>query len=397
MPTTRSRSSRPPTSTPCSIASDPRRGRARRPRRSACRPARLPAVTDVDVATLYILPTRLNLTTFNAQQTRVNTALQNYQAIQAAYQALPTTGTLTVAQEEVAQQASNLSKYLTITINELTAMTAIHAFLWEAGHMTDLDGANARSSAAYGINDGAQIAGVYSAAERDTAGFLYAAEKITVLTQAPHGRVSGINNAGQVVGDSAADLASARRAFLWDAGRVIELGTLGGTGSEARAINDGGQVAGSAHLDGDSAVHAFRYSGAGLTDLGTLGGKNSMAYGMNNAGEVVGAAQTADQGAEHAFLYRQGAMTDLGTLGGIDSQADGINDGGWIVGWSRTLGGVRRAFLWRTGWMVDLNSLVSAGPGIWLEEATAVNAAGEIVANASNGHAYLIALPAELR
>jgi hypothetical protein len=47
--------------------------------------------------------------------------------------------------------------------------------------------------------------------------------------------------------------------------------------------------------------------------------------------------------------------------------------------------------------MVDLNSLVTAGQGIWLEEATGINESGQIVANASNGHAYLITLPAQLR
>jgi hypothetical protein len=43
--------------------------------------------------------------------------------------------------------------------------------------------------------------------------------------------------------------------------------------------------------------------------------------------------------------------------------------------------------------MVDLNSLVNIGAGVWLEEATATNGVGQIVANGSNGRAYLIALP----
>jgi probable HAF family extracellular repeat protein len=281
-----------------------------------------------------------------------------------------------------------------------TGQRAIHAFLWDAGQMTDLDSSDdssdARNSAAYSINNAVQIAGVYFARERDISGFLYSAGKVTALSQAPHGRASGINNAGQIVGDLATEPASPRQAFLWTAGAVADLVTLGGASSEARAINDSGQIVGTVHLEG-SAMHAFLYSGTGLTDLGTLGGKNSVAYGIDNAGEVVGTSQTAENGVRHAFLNRQGGMTDLGTLGGNESQANGINDSGWIVGWSRTAGGGQRAFLWRTGRMVDLNSLISAGAGIWLEEATAINGAGEIVANASNGHAYLITLALESR
>ena len=39
-----------------------------------------------------------------------------------------------------------------------------------------------------------------------------------------------------------------------------------------------------------------------LTDLGTFGGSQSEAFGINASGQVVGYAQTAS-GASHAFLY----------------------------------------------------------------------------------------------
>jgi probable HAF family extracellular repeat protein len=210
-----------------------------------------------------------------------------------------------------------------------------HAFLWERGQMTDLDGANARDSVAYSINYAGQIAGVYSDHDRETTGFLYAAGAVTELSKIPHGTVSAINFAGQIIGGLLPDNSSSLQAFLWNAGTVTNLGTLGGTGSQARAINDSGQIAGSANLDGNSATHAFLYSGAGLTDLGTLGGKDSTAFGINSVGQVVGSSQTAGSGPSHAFVYSGEAMTDLGTLGGLDSQADGINNSGLIVGWSR--------------------------------------------------------------
>jgi len=278
-----------------------------------------------------------------------------------------------------------------------------HAFLWEAGHMTDLGlpaGSDAIDSAAYSINDAGHVAGVYSYPGHDghdTAGFLYAGGIAIALSNVPQGKVSAINNIGQIVGDIPSGSPSAPAAFLWNAGRVIDLGTLGGTGSQARAINDSGQVAGSAYLDGNSAVHAFLYSGMGLADLGTLGGTNSMAFGIDSAGQVVGSSQAANNGPQHAFLYGGGLMMDLGTLGGTDSQADGINSRGLTAGWSRTASGERHAFLWSSGRMMDLNSLVTLEPGVSLEEATAVNDMGQIVANASNGRAYLIALPVRLQ
>ena len=74
--------------------------------------------------------------------------------------------------------------------------------------------------------------------------------------------------------------------------------------------------------------------GYSITDLGTLGGTSSEAAGLNNLGEVVGTSTTAT-GVSHAFLYRNGLMFDLGTLpGGSDSHATAINDRGDIIGYS---------------------------------------------------------------
>ena len=40
--------------------------------------------------------------------------------------------------------------------------------------------------------------------------------------------------------------------------------------------------------------------------------------------------------------------------------------------------------------MTDLNSLIKLGNGIFLADATGINDKGQIIANASDGHAYLI-------
>ena len=270
-----------------------------------------------------------------------------------------------------------------------TGQAAIHAFLWEAGRMTDLG-----VGVAYGIDDGGQIVGTYSPGNGGV-GFLYAGGMTAALRNVPSGSPYAISNTGHVVGGIFPRGPSLpARAFLWIAGTMTDLGTLGGSGSQAYGVNDSGEVVGSAYRDGDVTVHAFLYSGAGLMDLGTLGGTNSIAFGINSAGEIVGSSQTSGDASRHAFLYAGGLMTDLGTLGGADSQADAINKGGLIVGWSQTADGGRHAFLWISGRMVDLNRLIALEPAAALVEATGINDLGQVVANGSDGRAYLVALPA---
>jgi len=85
---------------------------------------------------------------------------------------------------------------------------------------------------------------------------------------------------------------------------MIDLGTLGGTYSDASAINDRGQVTGYAYPAGGYS-HAFRWTASGgMQDLGTLGGTDSSASAINDCGQVTGTANTADgDGDSHAFVW----------------------------------------------------------------------------------------------
>jgi probable HAF family extracellular repeat protein len=77
-----------------------------------------------------------------------------------------------------------------------------------------------------------------------------------------------------------------------------------------------------------------------VIDLGTLGGTFSQAFGLNNKGSAVGFATTANDTSLHAFLWRRGKMIDLGSLGGNDtlsySQAVGVSEVDEVAGFSET-------------------------------------------------------------
>ena len=139
---------------------------------------------------------------------------------------------------------------------------------------------------------------------------------------------------------------------------------------------------------------------SGPLAAGVCGWKKALhgrAVAVNDSGAGAGSSRVGDRAAIHAVRYNAATPTDLGTLGGPNSAALSIDNYGRIVGWSQTGDGSRHAFVYREGRMVDVNSFAAPGGGATLVEAVAINDVGQIVANASNGHAYLVVLPAEWR
>lgn len=245
-------------------------------------------------------------------------------------------------------------------------------------------------SSAFAINDAGEVAGASNAGNAIVPFFwkpIGGLQRIPLLGGDNCGQAFSISRHGHAAGYSSGP--NGARAFLWTQSTgVRNLGTLpGGGNSRAHAVNDSGEVAGvSGSPAGDRAV-LWTKTGQ-IRDLGTLpGDTSSEAVAINNAANVVGYSK--GPGGQRAFLWtKANGMQDLGVLpGGNVSRAVDINDSGDVVGMSASSGG-DHAFIWtKQEGMTDLNSAASAGLGVLLLEAHAINNKGQILAMGKAGPA----------
>lgn len=268
-----------------------------------------------------------------------------------------------------------------------------HGFLYDGTALLDLGNLGGISSTAKAINNAGQVTGDFQTIGSTVEAFLYANDSAMSLGHLGgfYSRAAAINQSGHVVGNSVT-AASEQHAFLYTTGAMVDLGSLGGGYSDAFAVNDQDVVVGESYL-ANGELHGFIFANGGMTDLGTLGGTYSSAAQINNAGEIIGRSRTTNDAQLNGFIYRSGVMTDLGTLGGSFSAPNAINSLGQVVGQAETADGSAHAFLWQSGTMVDLNTLLPANSGWELAEAQFINDSGRIVGTGTyNGQFQWFAL-----
>jgi probable HAF family extracellular repeat protein len=284
-------------------------------------------------------------------------------------------------------------------------------------------------SRANGINDAGQIVGTSGNAAGNTLGFTVAPGSMNPSSLGTLGgaksTADAINASGQVVGVSA-DAGGVVRPYIAAAGGPLAPLTLawssqyvsvGGVNASGQVVGSGGDygAAGNAFVTGPNGSNPQNLPGAQIAPGHTGYSPRLLASGVNDKGQIVGAyAEVAGV----AFL-KNADGTDLplsfanapdflaGNRGGYgqygpntSTYANAVNNSGQVVGTiSRNdMGALGRSYAFITGAngtdLVEVSSLsfanLSAPLDYYFTSASAINDAGDFLANASNGHAYLI-------
>ena len=303
-----------------------------------------------------------------------------------------------------------------------------HAALWREGTMIDLGTlAGGTDSFANAVNSKSRVVGWAFNTIPDPfsmAGIGFQVRAFLWQDGAMHdlGTLGGtdamavlVNERGQAVGESYTNSAPSAYcaqnfefplttgAFLWENGKMKNLGSFGGTCTFATDLNNRGEVVGLSTLTGDQFQHAFLWRNGSLHDLGNgSGGNNGAAIALNDGGDAVGWSSLSGDQDIHASLWKHDSVTDLGTVDG-DSCSLGfsINATGQVVGISVAAAqptgcdfSQTRAFLWQGSSMVDLNTLIPPDSALYLTSPETINDRGEIggIGLDSNGdqHAFLL-------
>ncbi len=273
-----------------------------------------------------------------------------------------------------------------------TSASGKHAVIWDQSGIVEIgDSTGFIVSNAVAVNDTRQVAGFDEGSPQSYQGYFWESGSWTpigVLPGTNESIASDIDSAGRIVGQSfilgpgGPDLA-----VMWDAGVLTDLGTLGGSTS-ARGINDVGQVVGTSTANlpgGEQKQRGFLWENGQMTALDPLpGDTGSGAADINEVGQICGSSTHFSPPyftISRPSLWDDGAVIYLGSLPGFSQGgAAAINNHGQVVGsLALSSSGPRTAFIWQDGIMYNLNDLIPGDSGWNLRGAADINDAGQIV------------------
>jgi probable HAF family extracellular repeat protein len=282
------------------------------------------------------------------------------------YQALGTLGYQTSA------RAMNDSGSV-VGVSEVTQSES-HAFLWKAGHMTDL-GNVGENSQAYSINSSGQVIGARFLANGDQRPFLWQDGVMQDLTPILGSAIiNDINDGGSIVGSRDG------HAFVLNT-TTSEVTNLVGSGGVAYSINNHDQIVGFRIVDGHYRATLWQPDGS-IVDLGTPGNHvSSVARSINDNEQIVGYSLDEYGWEQDAFYWEDEAIQAIGPSGNND--AFDINNSGQVIGTNEVGDHIASSFIWQNGELHNTNI-----PDRYTYGA-AINNSGQFVVNTDIGIAYI--------
>ena len=305
-------------------------------------------------------------------------------------------------------------------VDPATGYPEVRAVIWQDGRIVDLGTFGGTGSAGQMVNNRGQVVGkalntvpdpysfgIWFGGTTQSRAFLWEDGVMRDLGTlgGPDAQAYWITDNGKIIGNSLTSYVADPvtgippiHPFLWDKGKMIDLGGFGGTMATPFDVNNKGQVVGLSYLPGNQSWKGFIWDDGVLTPV-TLGGYGAYLGSLNEAGDAAGGAATPDDQEVHVILWSKGKLSDIGAVGqDTCAQAYGINGSQQIVGisvdscanWPNG-----RGFLWENGGpIVDLNALVENQSDLHVRFGLYLTDSGQIYGYAvdSNGNGHTVVL-----
>ena len=264
----------------------------------------------------------------------------------------------------------------------MTRKGSTSAFIWHNGTMRALNASGSKKSRAVSINIKNYIVGdvLKNGVHRACVWNHQTKYKLLSGISTKRSFAAKINDNGMIAGTSA-NAEGHIHGVLWQNEHMIDLGTLGGVESRALGLNNRGQVIGDSETSlNDKNTHAFLWQQGKMTGIQPayhMGG-NSYGIDINKNGYVLGWIYSQDD--EVSFIGKHNRIKLLPSPEGLRSfRARDINDRNVVVGNALDRNNASRAVMWKNNKAIDLNSLIPKRSGWRLSEALGVNDQGHIV------------------